>query len=629
MTFLAPWAAWFLAGIPLIVLLYLLKLKREPVQVSTLIFWQRILQENRRRALFQRLRNLLSLLLQLLIFLLILGALAKPTLGHWISSGASTVIILDTRARMQALESGNETRFEKARRWVRSTARQATAKTPIALITAGASDAVAVPFSSDEKSMNEALDRLEPGDAEGELKRAVELAHTLLAARRGQHRIVLVTDAPQPALSRAYPDLKVLSVGTPQDNVAITRLATRPLLNSVQTSEVLVEIRNFGRVPVRGTLELSLDGRLLDAKPFELAAGESKLDLFPAVPGNALRNSRGWLKAQLDVTDALALDNAAYALLPQPHPHRVLLVSKGNWFLEKLLAADPRVAFDLLTPEAFELSMASKFDAVILDQTLPETFRLGATGGNFFFLKNTPFNQDQPALDRPLITETQAEHPALRLVNLQNITIVRATPLKLPEATPDGWTFEMPIRALDHPLLVTGARKTPTGDQRLAALAFDPAESDLPLHIAFPLLMANTVHWLAGEQPVIPLAIRAGQTLALGPEQRLWPEALTPPEKPLPPPEGPWVTAFFQPQKQGYYLIAQPGQKSAWLAVNTFSEAESDLRGAAPAEPAAALLPTGFSIKSVTERPLWQALALAALLLSTLEWWLFHRRRTE
>jgi Ca-activated chloride channel family protein len=629
MTFLAPWAAWFLAGIPLIVLLYLLKLKREPVQVSTLIFWQRILQENRRRAFFQRLRNLISLLLHLLIFLLILGALAKPTLGHWIGSGTSTVIILDTRARMQARESGNETRFEKARRWVRSTARQAQAKTPIALITVGAADTVAVPFSSEATPIEELLERLEPSDAEGDLKRAVELAHTLLNTRRGQHRMILVTDAPQPALSRLYPDLKVLSVGTPQDNVAITRLATRPLLNSAQTSEVLIELRNFGQTPVSGTLELTLDGRLLDAKPVELKSGERKLDVFPAVPGNPLRSARGWLKARIDVADALALDNAAYALLPQPHPHRVLLVSKANWFLEKLLAADPRVTFDLLTPEAFTLSMASKFDAVILDQVLPATFQMGATAGNFFFLKDTPFNQSAPVLERPLITETQPDHPALRLVNLQNIAIVRATPLKLPEATPEGWTFEMPIRALEHPLFVTGTHKTATGNQRMAALAFDPAESDLPLHIAFPLLMANTIHWLAGEQPVVPLSIRAGQTLALGPEQRLWPEPLTPPEKPLPPAEGPWVQTFFQPQKQGYYLISQHGQRPAWLAVNTFSEAESDLRNAAPAEPATALRSAGFSFSALAERPLWQGLALAALLLSVTEWALFHRRRTE
>jgi len=72
MSFLLPWAFGFLAVIPAIVALYLLKIRRRPATVSTLLFWRRVLEENRRRALFQRLRNFLSLLLFLLIFLLIL-----------------------------------------------------------------------------------------------------------------------------------------------------------------------------------------------------------------------------------------------------------------------------------------------------------------------------------------------------------------------------------------------------------------------------------------------------------------------------------------------------------------------------------------------------------------------------
>src|SRR6187455_3739687 len=103
MSFLAPWATWFLAGVPVIVLLYLLKLKRRPIMVSTLLFWERVMQENRRRALFQKLRHLLSLLLHLLIFLLIVAALSKPMFRDNTHEAASTVLLIDTRARMQAI----------------------------------------------------------------------------------------------------------------------------------------------------------------------------------------------------------------------------------------------------------------------------------------------------------------------------------------------------------------------------------------------------------------------------------------------------------------------------------------------------------------------------------------------
>ena len=79
-TLLNPLALAFAALLPLIVVLYLLKLRRQPAQVSTLMFWQRVTADNRRRALFQRLRQILSLLLHLFIFALLLFALARPEL---------------------------------------------------------------------------------------------------------------------------------------------------------------------------------------------------------------------------------------------------------------------------------------------------------------------------------------------------------------------------------------------------------------------------------------------------------------------------------------------------------------------------------------------------------------------
>ena len=113
MTFLNLWAAGFAALAPVIVLLYLLKLKRRPLPVSTLMFWQRVLQESRRRAFFQKLRQLFSLLLHLLIFALILGALMRPVFDRFAREGGSTVLILDTRARMQAAESDGSPRFAR------------------------------------------------------------------------------------------------------------------------------------------------------------------------------------------------------------------------------------------------------------------------------------------------------------------------------------------------------------------------------------------------------------------------------------------------------------------------------------------------------------------------------------
>ncbi|MGB7840020.1 MAG: BatA domain-containing protein, partial [Terrimicrobiaceae bacterium] len=101
MNFLFP-AAFFLSALSLVIVaLYLRRPRRRSLEVSTLLFWRRVFERQPHRRFLGRLRNPLSLLLQLLIFLLLLLALARPQEASP-RGRRSTVIVLDARARMQA-----------------------------------------------------------------------------------------------------------------------------------------------------------------------------------------------------------------------------------------------------------------------------------------------------------------------------------------------------------------------------------------------------------------------------------------------------------------------------------------------------------------------------------------------
>jgi hypothetical protein len=623
MTFLNSWALGFLAIAPVIVLLYLLKLKRRPLPVSTLMFWQRVLQENRRRAFFQKLRQLLSLLLHLLIFALLLGALLKPTWDRLVREGAATVIIVDARARMQATE-GNETRLAKAKALAAGYARQADARRQMALLTLDSAPRVAAGFTADERTLREALDRLAPTEAAGDMEAALALARDLLASRVGERQIVVFTDRvpDESASSNRQAAIHYVAVGSARENVAITRLAARPLLASPQTSEVLLELRNFGAALAKGNVEIHFDGRLLDVKPFALAAGAKRTEVFPTVPRPGA-TARGWLMARLEVADAQASDNAAYAVLSAPPKRRVLLVSAGNFFLEKLLGADAGVTYELVAPDAYRAEFATKFDVVIFDKALPAGFDLAAAPSSALFLGQTPFATGGAAIEQPLLTDLDAEHPVLRLVSLQNVTVVRAAALAVPPSA-GGARWSAPIRSFDQPLLIVGEQ----GGKRVAGLAFDVAESDLPLRVAFPLLVSNLVQWLAGDAVQTPRAFLAGETIPLAAGETLWTEPQTKFVRDLKPNPAQMARDFFVPLRSGFYL-RQAADGAHWLAVNTFSEAEANLRGGAdsPAESTPAL--PAASLAAVGSWPPWVYLALAAFVLFTGEGWLFHRRRTE
>ena len=136
--------------------------------------------------------------------------------------------------------------------------------------------------------------------------------------------------------------------------------------------------------------------------------------------------------------------------------------------------------------------------------------------------------------------------------------------------------------------------------------------------------MTNATRWLAGESHETTSGVLAGESITLASGVTISTKALTNPNTPADPAKT--ATGLFQPLHDGFHLITEKNAGS-WLAVNTFSEAESDLRGDTSAN-APAPLPIP-ALASFTGWPLWQYLALAALVLFTIEWWLFHRRRTE
>jgi 4-hydroxybenzoate polyprenyltransferase len=68
----------FLLSIP-IVIFYMLRLKRQPMKVSSLLLWQRVLQDQQANAPWQKLRRNLLLLLQLLLLALLPWRWPAPT----------------------------------------------------------------------------------------------------------------------------------------------------------------------------------------------------------------------------------------------------------------------------------------------------------------------------------------------------------------------------------------------------------------------------------------------------------------------------------------------------------------------------------------------------------------------
>ena len=117
MQFLTP-LAFLLASLAIpIILLYMLKLRRKQIQVSSTLLWVQLLRDQQANAPWQKLRRNLLLILQLLILAALVLALARPAIQVPAVASGSVVVLLDASASMSATDV-TPSRFEAARRAV-------------------------------------------------------------------------------------------------------------------------------------------------------------------------------------------------------------------------------------------------------------------------------------------------------------------------------------------------------------------------------------------------------------------------------------------------------------------------------------------------------------------------------
>src|SRR5947209_13705569 len=114
MSFLVPAALAFGIIIPIILLLYFMRPRRQDRVVGSTLLWQQALQDLQASRPWQRLRITPLLLLQLLAALVIVLILARPAIFLRSPISGDTIIILQASASMQATDV-TPSRFEVAK----------------------------------------------------------------------------------------------------------------------------------------------------------------------------------------------------------------------------------------------------------------------------------------------------------------------------------------------------------------------------------------------------------------------------------------------------------------------------------------------------------------------------------
>jgi hypothetical protein len=294
------------------------------------------------------------------------------------------------------------------------------------------------------------------------------------------------------------------------------------------------------------------------------------------------------------------------------------LVSKGNLFLEQLLASLPGIQpFRALPTEDGTLQLPNDpFDLYIFDGIIPEQL----PNANLLFVNpsSNPFFKVGGTY-KEIANMQVHEHGLTRFVDWSNIHILQAQAVETP-----AWADAL-IESASGPLVFAGE----TNGQRIAALMFDLRQSDLPLQIAYPILFSNLINYLAPPSAFDSMqSLRPGESLSILPQTDVEKLVIASPSNQAFTLAGDQTT-FTQTQELGFYavnLISKDSTRVEYFAVNLFDEDESDIQLRESIQVGQEAVAPKTSAQ-IGQRELWSWLAALALLVLLVEWQVYHRRQ--
>lgn len=504
MSFVSPLALLGLLFLPAVVAMYLLKLRRDEAVVPSTLLWQRLVADVEANAPWQRLRRSLLLLLQLLLVLLLAALAARPFLERPAGLAQDLVLVVDTSASMASTDV-TPSRLDAAKAAALEALRDLPAGGKVSIVAAGGTARVVVNATRDLGRVRAALDGLEVTPATGDLGDALNLADAL-AARSVDAEILVATDAALavPPTSRLEHKVRVLQVGRDRRNQAIVALAVRGGPSGV-TRSVFVSVANLDIEAAKRRLEVYGDGVLLEARDMRLdpqTRAEAIVDDIPA----AVRVVEVRLGREGAAADALELDDRAWAIVPPERLRRILLVTDGDPYLETALTFLPNTELYGVQSATYGPSTHPElFDLIIFEGALPAELPAAAV------LAIAPkasslLGEVVGTLKDPAIGSLDPEEPILRYVDLSTTHVGTAVKMVLP-----AWARAVIPGPGGAPLLYSGD----LGGRRAAVLAFEPRLSDLPLQVAFPILVSNLAGELMGGSSAPTEAIEPGRPVSL------------------------------------------------------------------------------------------------------------------
>ena len=616
MNFLNPFSFILAALLPIIVLMYLLRLRRPQQIVSSTYLWQRLVRDVEANAPWQKLQRNILMILQLLFLIALILALANPFFWSTGTGSSSMIFIIDTSASMAATDV-KPSRIEAAKQQAQSLIENSSDNTRITVISAGENTEILVSGTQDRKQAQQAINAISATFGHSDLSSALQIT-SAITTRQPETDIIVLSDGkvnlPERVTLRG--NVFYYPIGLEEDNQGITNIQFHQN-TSGDNSTLFVQVENFGSEATTRRLEIFVDDTLYDATDLDIQPFSQALYLRDGLPFDVRI-----VLAKLEPGDFLSTDDVAWAVNSNFKPVNIVLVTEGNRFLETALSLLPNISFSSITPLNYQASENILADLVIFDSIIPQSDHL--PNSSIFFIsppKSTSLFEVGEIVEQPKPRPVSEDNPLLKNISFEGISINTASKIVLPPWA--NLSLSGDYNGQSIPLLFFGNY----GGQRIAVLSFQFQNSDLPIQVAFPLLIANLVNWLVPNQGAQALeASSTASSVSISVPLEADSVTITPPSgNKMQKTPNQLGYIFLDAPEGGVYTIEWGEENQILVAINQFSKDESDIAPKLELNLSQIGTTPNENNSQQSRTLLWRVFGIVSLVLLTVEWAIYNR----
>ena len=513
MTFLQPLGLLGLIGIPIVILIYILRSKYNEQTITSTYIWELSEKFLKRKNPLSGLTGLISLILQILIVTVVSLSIAKPI---FTLPGAAYdyCFVLDASGSMN-IEQGKTTRFEVAKDEIVDLIKDAKDGSSFTLLCVADESIMTFQGITDKKYAIELVKDVEPEAVAVDTMKSLNTAQAYFTEHPSS-LMYLVTDKSFDTAA----NIEVITVTDNATNYAITDVQYSHSGGKLTVGANIISYGGDANISVR----LSVDTEAKNEGAIAVKDGElTPIKIECTVP----RFSS--FKVEILNSDAYGADNSITTYnLDSDKTYSTLIVSETGFFFEAVLDALLDSEVTVISPEKYEKGIDEVYGLYIFDSYEPPVLPNGAVWlvNPDTSIKDSGFNvKGKVSLTESDVIKKSASTSTMVRKLLEGIEGGEIYIKNYVKYSGMYLNFHTLFTYDSNPMIFAGANGL---GNRQVVFAFDVHESDIALSTDFVMLIGNLVEYsfpdvidssdyVAGEEVLVNITSTMESVKAIAP----------------------------------------------------------------------------------------------------------------